>query len=117
MVIGPLSPAEAPARYPYKNSKKRKKKKKTRTGDGAHFAPRALFFFLSSLPSPQHKESSVEGRGNGTLLSFEWLTQSDDRVAEVWFVLITGWIYRPELDDTKHCYQLLIITITKIVII
>ena len=43
------------------------------------------------------------------LLSYEWLTKSDDREAGVWFV---NHKYDYEkLDDTKSCYQL-IITIT-----
>ena len=45
----PLSSAEALAGYPYKNSNNRKNNK--RAGD--HRSPRALFFFLSSLPATQ----------------------------------------------------------------
>ena len=66
---------------------------------------RALSFSFSPASPAQHKESTVEERGNRTLLSFEWLTKSDDRVAGVRFVLITGMNLQTELDDTKHYYQ------------
>ena len=56
--IRPPCPADVPAEYPYKNSNNRKNKK--RAGDEGkralppfHRAPRALFFFLPSLPTSQ----------------------------------------------------------------
>ena len=61
LLTNPLSSAEAPAGYPYKNSNNRKKERargtmgrRKRLGpvlslSPSHRAPRALFFFLLSL--------------------------------------------------------------------
>ena len=63
MVIGPLSPAEAPARYPYKNSNNRKKKKKKKSPRGTiPIVPRALSFSFSPA-SPPHNTKSPLWRG------------------------------------------------------
>ena len=74
-LIVTLSPAEAPAGYPYKNSNNRKEKKKEarggrwEKGKGGSLSslfllpivPRSRSFFFSPA-SPHHKEASAEER-------------------------------------------------------